>query len=69
MNSSYEYNDGDESNSYRIKVLIILPNLRRIDKDPVLEDERREAASLRQQMLDDGMSFSEFDMHDVEGDE
>ncbi|XP_033221107.1 leucine-rich repeat-containing protein 23-like, partial [Belonocnema kinseyi] len=53
----------------RISELTGLENVKRIDKDPVLENERHQAASHRQQMLDDGMSFSEFDVHDIEGDE
>ncbi|XP_015592239.1 leucine-rich repeat-containing protein 23 [Cephus cinctus] len=40
--------DMGEESAYRIPVLRILPNLKRIDKDPVLEDERVEASDILQ---------------------
>ncbi|XP_012239080.1 leucine-rich repeat-containing protein 23-like [Bombus impatiens] len=50
-----------EEAAYRHIVLAMLPNLTRIDKDPVLYDERKEAKEFHRQMLRDGTTFADLD--------
>ncbi|KOC66130.1 Leucine-rich repeat-containing protein 23 [Habropoda laboriosa] len=53
--------EAEEEVAYRHIVLAMLPNLTRIDKDPVLFDEKREAKEFRRQMLRDGTKFPDLD--------
>ncbi|XP_076749559.1 leucine-rich repeat-containing protein 23 [Xylocopa sonorina] len=55
--------EGEEEVAYRRYVLAMLPNLKRIDKDPVLFEERREAKEFRRQMLRDGKTFADLDLN------
>lgn len=51
-----------EESMYRQIVLTMLPNLMRIDKDPVLHQEKRGAQEFRRQMILDGTKFTDFDI-------
>ncbi|KAK9301307.1 hypothetical protein QLX08_006365 [Tetragonisca angustula] len=53
----------EEESAYRHVVLAMLPNLTRIDKDPVLHKERKQAKELRKQMLRDGTTFVDLDVN------
>ncbi|CAL7940544.1 unnamed protein product [Xylocopa violacea] len=55
--------EAEEEIAYRRFVLAMLPNLKRIDKDPVLFEERREAREFRRQMLRDGTTFEDLDLN------
>ncbi|XP_076243953.1 leucine-rich repeat-containing protein 23 [Calliopsis andreniformis] len=55
--------EGEEEAAYRHIVLAMLPQLTRIDKDPVLYEEKREAKEFRQQMIRDGTQFTDFDFN------
>ncbi|CAK9814935.1 Leucine-rich repeat-containing protein 23 [Anthophora plagiata] len=53
--------EAEEDAVYRHIVLAMLPNLKRLDKDPVLFEEKREAKEFRKQMLHDGTTFADLD--------
>ncbi|XP_012273863.1 leucine-rich repeat-containing protein 23-like [Orussus abietinus] len=57
--------DEEVPSQFRIAILCMLPNLKRIDKDVVVEDELKEAEEMRQRMKDEGVGFSEIDLFDV----
>nr|XP_003699983.1 PREDICTED: leucine-rich repeat-containing protein 23-like [Megachile rotundata] len=54
---------GEEESTYRNIVLAMLPNLRRIDKDPVDYREQRDAREFRAQMIRDGTTFGDMDLN------
>lgn len=43
----------DESPEYRIKLIAAIPNLKRINKDPVLDEEREEAQEIRRELINE----------------
>ncbi|KAK1125751.1 hypothetical protein K0M31_005299 [Melipona bicolor] len=53
----------EEESAYRHVVLAMLPNLTRIDKDPVLYKERKQAKEFRRQMLRNGTTFADLDLN------
>ena len=53
--------EGEEEAAYRHIVLAMLPNLTRLDKDPLLFEEKRVAKEFRQQMISDGTKFIDLD--------
>ncbi|KOX79879.1 Leucine-rich repeat-containing protein 23 [Melipona quadrifasciata] len=53
----------EEESAYRHVVLAMLPNLTRIDKDPVLYKERKQAKEFRKQMLRNGTTFADLDLN------
>ncbi|KAF3429227.1 hypothetical protein E2986_06501 [Frieseomelitta varia] len=55
--------EAEEESAYRHVVLAMLPNLARIDKDPVLYEERKQAKEFRKQMLRDGTTFVDLDIN------
>lgn len=59
--------DEEEEVAYRHIILAMLPKLTRIDKDPVLYEEKREAAEFRREMLRDGTTFSDLDINLTKG--
>lgn len=61
-NPAINYREEDEENMYRQIVLAMLPDLVRIDKDPVLYKEKREAQEFRTQMILNGSKFTDFDV-------
>ncbi|XP_053997903.1 leucine-rich repeat-containing protein 23-like [Hylaeus anthracinus] len=60
-NSATGDTESDEESAYRHIVLAMLPNLTRLDKDPVLRHEKKEAKEFRKQMILDGTRFVDFD--------
>ncbi|XP_043261448.1 leucine-rich repeat-containing protein 23-like [Colletes gigas] len=52
--------ESDEESVSRHIVLAMLPNLTRLDKDPVLYHEKREAKEFHKQMMLDGTKFTDF---------
>lgn len=50
-----------EESTYRHIVLAMLPNLIRLDKDPVLYHEKKEAKEFRKQMILDRTKFTDLD--------
>ncbi|CAK9828473.1 Leucine-rich repeat-containing protein 23 [Anthophora retusa] len=60
-NPSVPDREAEEDAAYRHIVLAMLPNLKRLDKDPVLFEEKREAKEFRRQMLHDGTTFADLD--------
>ncbi|XP_076648158.1 leucine-rich repeat-containing protein 23 [Halictus rubicundus] len=65
-NPAINYREEDEENMYRQIVLAMLPDLVRIDKDPVLYKEKREAQEFRTQMILNGSKFTDFDVSPAE---
>nr|XP_033334786.1 leucine-rich repeat-containing protein 23-like [Megalopta genalis] len=61
-NPAIHFREEDEENMYRQIVLAMLPNLVRIDKDPVLYEEKGEAREFRRQMILNGSKFTDFDI-------
>lgn len=53
--------DVEVESAYRHVVLAMLPNLTRLDKDPVLHKERKQAKEFRERMLRDGTTFADLD--------
>ncbi|TGZ43173.1 leucine-rich repeat-containing protein 23 [Temnothorax longispinosus] len=53
-----------EEEGYRRIVLTMLPKLKRIDKNPVLDQERNEAKELLGKMQKSGSNFEDFDLRD-----
>ena len=53
----------EEESAYRHVVLAMLPNLTRIDKDPVLYKERKQAKEFRKQMFREGTTFADLDLN------
>ncbi|KMQ98068.1 leucine-rich repeat-containing protein 23-like protein [Lasius niger] len=54
----------EEGRKYRRIVLMMLPRLRRIDKELVLDQERNEANELLERMQNEGYGFTDFDLED-----
>lgn len=57
----------EEEFAYRQIILAMLPNLTRIDKDPVMYDEKKEAKEFRRQMIQDGTTFADLDYNFLTG--
>ncbi|XP_017878382.2 leucine-rich repeat-containing protein 23-like [Ceratina calcarata] len=55
----------DEEVAYRRIVLAMLPHLIRLDKNPVLYQERRDAKEFHRQMLRDGTTFADLDVDPI----
>ncbi|XP_077281767.1 leucine-rich repeat-containing protein 23 [Temnothorax americanus] len=53
-----------EEEGYRRIVLAMLPKLKRIDKNPVLDQERNEAKEFLRKMRKSGSNFEDFDLRD-----
>lgn len=53
-----------EEKEYRRIVLMMLPKLKRIDKDPVIDQERNEAKALFRNVQKSGSNFEDFDLRD-----
>lgn len=53
----------EEEKEYRQIVLTMLPKLKRLDKDPVLDQERNEAKMFRK-IQKSGSNFEDFDLRD-----
>lgn len=56
---------GSDENWYRLKLITIIPTLKRINKDPVLREEREEAQEMRQRILKSGPSFADVNNDDL----
>ncbi|CAL1679030.1 unnamed protein product [Lasius platythorax] len=54
----------EEGRKYRRIVLMMLPRLKKIDKELVLDQERNEANELLQKMQNEGYGFTDFDLED-----
>ncbi|XP_071574190.1 leucine-rich repeat-containing protein 23 [Temnothorax nylanderi] len=54
-----------EEEGYRRIVLTMLPKLKRIDKNPVLDQERNEAKELLEKMQKSGSNFEDFDLREI----
>lgn len=66
-NPAIDEREMEEEATYRHIILAMLPNLTRIDKDPVLYDERKEAKEFRRQMFLDGTTFADLDYNFLAG--
>lgn len=53
----------EEEKEYRRFVLMMFPKLKRLDKDPVLDQERNEAKTFRK-IQKSGSNFEDFDLRD-----
>lgn len=53
-----------EEKEYRRAILTMLSKLKRIDKDPVLDQERNEAKALLENMQKSGSNFENFNLRD-----
>lgn len=60
-NPAIDDKEMEEEFAYRQIILAMLPNLTRIDKDPVMYDEKKEAKEFRRQMIRDGTTFADLD--------
>lgn len=58
-----EKEEEEEEKEYRWIVLTMFPKLKRLDKDPVLEQERNEAKTFRK-IQKSGSNFEDFDLRD-----
>lgn len=54
----------EEEKEYRRIVLTMLPKLKRLDKDPVLDQERNEAKALLKKIQKSESNFEDFDLRD-----
>ncbi|XP_046618780.1 leucine-rich repeat-containing protein 23-like [Neodiprion virginianus] len=61
VNALPDDEDEDDAAGYRVKLIAMIPNLLRIDKGVVSDDERKDAEALRRRIVQDGSGFSEID--------